>query len=328
MDQVVARLREQPGVEAVGVTTFLPLAGWGASQPFLVEGRTQAASDDLPRAQPQWVNEDYFRAMRIPLRRGRGITAEDGEGGRRVVVINEAAARLYWSGRDPIGTRIDVAERGQPADWREVVGIVGDVRQRGLAEEAEPEIYHPYRQDPFALIGLAVRMRPGQALPPRAIEQAVWSFDRDQPVLMVMPLARLAGESITLRRVSTILLGSFAAIAVFLAGLGLYGVLAHAVARRTHEIGVRMAVGARAGDVLGMVVAQGVGLAALGAAIGLAAALGLTRLLSSLLYGVSPTDPISFGAVAAFLIVVAAGASFFPARRAARVDPVIALRYE
>jgi putative ABC transport system permease protein len=209
-----------------------------------------------------------------------------------------------------------------------VVGVVGDVRHAGLAEPAEPEIYLPYAQAPSALICLAVRMSGRQSLPARAIEQAVWSFDKDQPVLAVMPLEQLAAESITLRRVSTLVLGLFAAVAVFLAALGLYGVMAHAVARRTHEIGIRMAIGARAADVLAMIVGRGVLLAALGAGIGLLASLALTRVLGSLLYGVSPTDPASFAAVAVFLLAVAALASYIPGRRAARVDPAEALRYE
>jgi ABC-type antimicrobial peptide transport system permease subunit len=167
-----------------------------------------------------------------------------------------------------------------------------------------------------------------QSLPAQAIQQAVWSFDKDQPVLAVMPLEQLAAESITMRRVSTLVLGFFAAVSVLLAALGLYGVMAHMVTRRTHEIGIRMAIGARTGDVLGMIVGRGVGLAALGAGVGLLASLALTRLLTSLLYGVSPTDPASFAAVALFLLAVAALASYIPGRRAARVDPSEALRYE
>jgi putative ABC transport system permease protein len=279
---------------------------------------------------PQSVNEDYFRALRIPVRKGRGIAASDVATAPPVVVVNETTARRYWAGEDPVGRRIGWREGGPqaPIKWREVVGVVGDVRHAGLAEPVEPELYLPYAQSPSALICLAVRMSGRQPLPAQAIQQAVWSFDKDQPVLSVMSLEQLAAESITLRRVSTLLLGFFAAVAVFLAALGLYGVMAHAVARRTHEIGIRMAIGARATDVLAMIVGRGVSLAALGAGIGLLASLGLTRLLASLLYGVSPTDPASFGAVALFLLAVAALASYIPARRAARVDPAEALRYE
>ena len=329
-DHVLARLRETPGVEAAGATTFLPLSGWSGSQAFEIEGRPPARPTEELDALPQSVNEDYFRAMRIRVLRGRGIAATDVATASPVVVVSETTARRFWGGEDPVGGRIGWRVGGPqtPVVWREVVGVVADVRHDGLAEPAEPEIYLPYAQAPTALICLTVRMAGGQALPPRAIEQAVWSFDKDQPVLAVMPLAQLAAESITLRRVSTLVLGFFAAVAVFLAALGLYGVMAHAVARRTHEIGIRMAIGARASDVLTMIVVRGVALAALGAALGLAASLGLTRLLTSLLYGVSPTDPASFAAVAAFLLAVAALASYVPARRAARVDPSEALRYE
>jgi putative ABC transport system permease protein len=329
-EHVLARLRETPGVEAAGATTFLPLSGWSGGQGFEIEGRPPASPTEERVAMPQSVNQDYFRAMRIPVRKGRGIAAGDVATTPPVVVVNETTARRYWAGEDPVGRRIGWRVGGpqSPITWREVVGVVGDARHHGLAEPAEAELYLPYAQSPSALICLTVRMSGQQSLPAQAIQQAVWSFDKDQPVLAVMPLDQLAAESITMRRVSTLLLGFFAAVAVFLAGLGLYGVLAHTVARRTHEIGIRMAIGARAADVLAMIMRRGVGLAALGAAIGLLASLALTRLLASLLYGVSATDPVSFAAVAAFLLAVAALASYIPARRAARVDPAEALRYE
>ncbi len=329
-DHVLARLRETPGVEAAGATTYLPLSGWSGGQDFEIEGRPPAPPNEEREAMPQSVNEDYFRAMRIPVLRGRGIAAADVATAPAVVVVNETTARRYWPGEDPVGRRIGWRGRGSqdPIKWREVVGVVGDVRHDGLAEPAQPELYLPYAQAPSALICLAVRMSGGQSLPVQAIPQAVWSFDKDQPVLGMMPLEQLAAESITLRRVSTLLLGFFAAVAVLLAGLGLYGVMAHAVTRRTHEIGIRMAIGARAGDVLAMIVGRGVALAAIGAGLGLLASLALSGLLTSLLYGVSSTDPVSFAAVALFLLAVAALASYIPARRASRVDPSEALRYE
>jgi putative ABC transport system permease protein len=329
-DHVLARLRETPGVEAAGATTYLPLSGWSGGQEFEIEGRPPASPTEEPEAMPQSANEDYFRAMRIPVLRGRGIAATDVATAPPVVVVNETTARRYWPGEDPVGRRIGWRGRGpqDPIKWREVVGVVGDVRHDGLAEPAPPELYLPYAQAPSALICLAVRMSGRQSLPAQAIPQAVWSFDKDQPVLAVMPLEQLAAESITMRRVSTLLLGFFAAVAVLLAGLGLYGVMAHAVTRRTHEIGIRMAIGARAGDVLAMIVGRGVALAAIGAGVGLLASLALSGLLTSLLYGVSSTDPVSFAAVALFLLAVAALASYIPARRASRVDPSEALRYE
>lgn len=329
-DHVLARLRETPGVEAAGATTFLPLSGWSGGQGFEIEGRPPAAPAEEVVAIPQSVNEDYFRAMRIPVLRGRGISATDAATAPPVVVLNQATARRFWRGEDPVGRRIGWREGGpqDPIKWREVVGVVGDVRHHGLAADPEPELYLSYAQSPSALICLTVRMSPGRSLAAQAIQQAVWSFDKDQPVLAVMPLDQLAAESITMRRVSTLLLGFFAGVAVSLAGLGLYGVMAHAVARRTHEIGIRMAIGARASDVLAMIVRRGVVLAAIGAGLGLIASLALSRLLTSLLYGVSPTDPYSFAGVALFLLAVAATASYIPGRRAARVDPVVALRSE
>jgi predicted permease len=331
LSHVLGRLRALPGVETAGAVTYLPLSGWGATMTFEVEDRPAPSPADAAQAMPQMADEEYFRALRIPVRRGRGIEARDTAGSPPVVVVNEAAARRYWPGQDPVGRRIGVSlssDPSAPAVWREVVGVVGDVRHEGLAVAPDPEVYFPYRQEPTSLVSVTVRMAPGQALPKEAIPQAVWSFDKDQPVLAVMPLAQLAAESITLRRLSTRLLGVFAGVAVFLAGLGLYGVMAHAVSRRTHEIGIRMAIGARSSDVLGMIVGRGVALAGLGALIGLAASLALTRLMASLLFGVSPTDPVSFAAVAVFLLGVAALASYIPGRRAARVDPAEALRYE
>src|SRR5207237_466211 len=238
-DHVLARLRELPGVEAAGATTFLPLSGWSGVRAFEVEGRPAPSPADRPQAQIEMVDEGYFRAMRMPIARGRGIDARDVASSPRVVVVNQALARRIFGDEDPIGHRIDMRLRQQgpgavAPDWREVVGVVGDV----------------------------------------------------------------------------------AVVAAFLAALGLYGVMAHAVARRTHEIGIRMAVGARAADVLSMVVRDGLGLAAAGAGLGLVASLALTRVLGSLLYGVSATDPVSLGAVAAILPVVAARAPHIPGRRA------------
>jgi putative ABC transport system permease protein len=329
-EQVMTRLRAMPGVEAAGATTYLPLSGWSGDQPFEIEGRPAPSPTEQPSAMAQSINEDYFRAMRIPLRKGRGIASTDVATSPAVVVVNETTARRYWTGEDPVGRRVGWRAGGpqNPVVWREVVGVVADVRHHGLAEPPEPELYLPYAQSPSPLICLAVRMSGHQSLPARAIEQAVWSYDKDQPVLAVMPLEQLAVEAVTLRRVSTLLLAFFAAVAVFLAGVGLYGVMAHAVARRTHEIGIRMAIGARARDVLGMIVGRGVALAGIGAGLGLLASLALSRLLTSLLYGVSSTDPLSFAAVAVFLLAVSALASYIPARRASRVDPSEALRYE
>jgi putative ABC transport system permease protein len=324
---VMERVRALPGAGAAGLTTFIPLSGWNTVVDIELEGQPTPPEG---RPQPEFhsVDEGYFGAMRIPLRQGRLLTADDRQGAPAVIVVNETFARRHFPGQDPLGRRVTftVSNDAGPQQWQ-IVGVVGDVRHFGLAEPAPAELYVPYRQAPLRLVTLVVRGAPGVDLGD-GLRQAVWSVDKDQPLLMVMPMAQLAADSITLRRVSTILLGGLSAVALFLAALGIYGVMAHSVARRTHEIGVRMAVGARTRDVVGLVLREGGRLAALGGALGLLAALALTRLLESLLFGVSPTDPLSFAAVVAFLSACALLGCWLPARRAARVDPVIALRYE
>jgi putative ABC transport system permease protein len=328
------RVRALPGVESVGETTFIPLSGWHGNRAIDVEGRPAPAAEERPRAEFRCVDEGFFGTMRIPLRVGRVFTADDREGAAPVAVVNEAFVRRVFPGENALGRRIGVqlgqlrpSEAAGGPQLREIVGVVGDVRHFGLAQDAEPEVYLPYSQEPAPLVSLLVRTAPGLQVG-AALKGAVWSIDPEQPVLGVLPLDQLAAESVTLRRVSTILLGALAGIALFLAALGIYGVMAHSVAQRTHEIGVRMAVGARARDVVGLVLREGARMAALGGALGLLAALGLTRLLESLLFGVSPTDPLSFASVVAFLSACALLGCWLPARRAARVDPVVALRYE
>jgi predicted permease len=325
---VVERLRALPGVESAGQSSFLPLSGWHAAVAIDIEGRPPSSPESRPMLEFRAADEGYFETMRIPVRRGRAFTADDRRGSQPVVVVNETLAKRLFPGEEAVGRRV-IWDAGEPDSlgWREIVGVVGDVRHFGVTEPVEPELYVPFRQDPMALVGLVVRTTSGAPLG-EAMRQAVWSVDRDQPVVFVMSLEDLAADSVTMRRVSALLLGGLSAVALLLAALGIYGVMAHSVAQRTHEIGVRMAVGAHARDVLSLVLREGGRLAGLGAALGLAAALALTRLLESLLFGVSPTDPASFAAVIAFLFACALLGCWLPARRAARIDPVIALRYE
>ncbi len=250
------------------------------------------------------------------------------------MIVNETLARRFFPGQDPIGRRIRVQSFGpevpadDPSQWLEVVGIARDVRHYGLARPPEPELYFPYRQGPMDLVCLAVRTTQDPEALGKSLREAVWAIDADQPVLGLMSLERLAAESVTLQRVSTHLIGFFAAVALLLAALGIYGVMAYAVTQRIPEIGVRVALGASARQVLGLVLREGMGLATLGAAVGLAASLALTRLLSSLLFGISATAPASFAGVLLLVATAAFLACFIPARRAMRVDPMVALRYE
>ena len=327
---VLERVRALPGVEGAGSTTFIPLSGWSSGRPVEVEGRPVAPAARTT-AEVRAVDTEYFEVMRIPLRRGRGFTADDREGAAAVAIVNETFARRVFPGEEAIGRRVAVPLRltGNAAalEWRQIVGVVGDVRHRGLAEDAPAELYLPYLQEPLSMMGLVIRTRPGLSLG-EGLSKAVWSVDPDEPVLAVLPLEQLASDSVTLRRMSTLLLGVFAGVALFLAALGIYAVMAHSVAQRTHEIGVRMAVGASRRDVRALVMREGAGLAAVGAGLGVLAAMGLTRLLRSLLFGVSPTDPLSFALVIAFLGACGLLGCWLPARRATRVDPVVALRYE
>jgi putative ABC transport system permease protein len=321
-------------VEAVGTTPFLPLSGWSGGRSFVIRGEAAPAPGREPQAEIRIVNEDYFRALRIPLARGRVFAETDRIDSPKVVIVNETLARRFFPGQDPIGRRIRVQSFGpevpadDPSQWLEVVGIARDVRHYGLARPPEPELYFPYRQGPMDLVCLAVRTTQDPEALGKSLREAVWAIDADQPVLGLMSLERLAAESVTLQRVSTHLIGFFAAVALLLAALGIYGVMAYAVTQRIPEIGVRVALGASARQVLGLVLREGMGLAALGAAVGLAASLALTRLLSSLLFGISATDPASFAGVLLLVATAAFLACFIPARRAMRVDPMVALRYE
>jgi putative ABC transport system permease protein len=333
LEQSVARISALTGVEAVGVTPFLPLSGWSSGRTFRIEGQTPPAPGQEPEAELRVVNEDYFRAMRIPLVRGRAFAESDREGATRVALVNETMARRFFAGEDPLGRRVFLQFRGDdppedPRHWREIVGVVADVRHYGLTQPAVPEIYLAWRQDPVELIGFAVRTAADPMSLVKGVRDAVWAVDKDQPVTMAMSYEQLASDSITLQRASARLVSFFAGVALLLAALGIYGVMAYAVARRTHEIGVRMAMGARERDVIGLVLGQGLRLAGIGVVLGLAASLALTRVLGSLLHGVSTSDPASFAGVLVLVAAAALLACYLPARRATRVDPMVALRCE
>ncbi|MGH9731571.1 MAG: FtsX-like permease family protein, partial [Candidatus Acidiferrales bacterium] len=245
----------------------------------------------------------------------------------RVALINEAAAKKFWPGQDPLGTRFKRGSTPQP--WITIVGIVGDVRQAGLDLPPRPEIYFPYQQwDYFAPGYIAVRTAGDPMSVANAVREQVWAVDKDQPVTGVMPLETMLADYLAPRELQSSLLGAFAGFALLLAALGIYAVLAFSVTQRTQEIGVRVALGAQQSDILRGILAQGLKLAGLGVLIGVAGALALSQLLASLLFGVSAADPLTFAAVAAVLITVALLACYIPARRAMRVDPMVALRYE
>ena len=329
--QALQKIESLPGVHAAGITNSIPLSRGDRSTGFTIDGRPNPAIGEGPSASVRTISADYFKAMGIPLLKGRAFTELDSTGAPDVTVINEALARRYFPNENPLGKRL-LSTRlqllgGDPVT-REVVGVVGDVRHFGLDVEPRPEMYLPYNQDPWPGMHLIVRASFDPTSLVSAVRNEIWAVDKDQPIFNIKTMEQRVAESTSQRRFNMLLLVVFAAVALALAAVGVYGVMSYSVSQRTHEIGIRMALGARAADVVRLVVAQGMTLALVGVVVGLIAAFALTRLMTSLLYGVSATDPVTFAVISLILIGVALGASFVPARRATKVDPMIALRYE
>lgn len=324
---VIGGIRSLPGVTTVGATNFLPLTGFLGVIRFTEEGQPLPRPGDEPLADNRVATEDYFGAMGIKALKGRVFDSRDHENGRPVLVINETLARRNWPNEDPVGKRLNLGNSAEP-DWWEVVGVVSDVKSFGLEEETHADVYRPYWQVPFPLIAFTIRAATEPEALMTAVRDEVWAVDKDQPIFKMISMERLASESLALRRVSTILLGSFAGLALVLAAIGMYGVTSYTVQQQTREMGLRMALGASRRDVVRLVLRRGLANAIVGVAIGLAGAALLTGLLSAILYGVAATDPVSFIGAAAALIGVALPANYIPAMRAARMDPVSALRHD
>ncbi len=326
-EQATARLAALPGVTAAGAVEALPFSGDVINVVALrVAGRPPP--EQHPTANVFSVTPGYFEAMGIPLLRGRRFDAHDSAGGAPVAVISQSAARGLFPGEDPIGERIDAVRAG-PDRWREIVGVVGDVKLDRLDGDVTLQAYAPFGQAPSASVTFVLRA-PGLAAAPAAaaVRAAIAAIDGDQPVAHVRPLGELVARSFARERFAMILFAVFSAAALLLAGVGVYGVTAYSVAQRTGEIGVRVALGARPRDVVALVLRGGGRLVATGIVAGLACAVPLAQVLRSMLFGVSPSDPFTFIAIAVLLAIVALVACVVPARRAARVDPMIALRAE
>lgn len=330
-DRLVERMRTLPGVRAAGGVMGLPLSGLSFNISFNVAGRPEAAPGQDQTMEVRVATPDYFRTLGIPLTKGRLFADSDTAQTANVALLNEAAARRYFSTEDPIGKRIELGwgrGPGTPRAGGEIVGIVGDVRERGLDEDYPAEIYLPMRQWPVARMTMVART----TVPPLGLAaeltQAVHDVDANLPVSNIRTVQDVVSESIAQPRFYMLLLATFAAVALVLAAIGIFGVMSYTVSQRTREIGIRMALGAQGGRVVSMVVGQAMLLAAAGLALGLAAALALSRTMTTLLFDLSPTDPMTFAIVAAVLALVAFLASYVPARRAAGVDPMLALRAE
>jgi putative ABC transport system permease protein len=326
--QALERTAQQPGVESVAVVLPLPFSGSNINSSFAVEGRPPAAPGETENLELFLISPDYFRVMGIPLHKGRAFTERDRDGAPPVIIINQTLARHYFANEDPLGKRLTVGTLGGELSC-EIVGIVGDTKQERLDRDAQPQGYVSYLQVPIGEMVFVARGRTSDVTSlATALRSGVQAVDKDQPIYEVNALRGLLSDSITRQRFSMWLLAVFAAVALLLAAVGVFSVMSFAVAGRTHEIGVRMALGAQKWDVLRLVVGQGMMFALAGVGIGLAGSIALTRVMASQLYGVSATDPATFAGVALMLAAVALLACYIPARRAAKVDPMIALRHE
>src|SRR5262247_1832860 len=323
------RVKALPGVEAVSAIVPQPLSGDSMMISFDIEGR-DIPKGERPSSHFRSISLDYFSVMKIPLLAGRAFTERDDAHSPGVVIVNETFAKRHFPNESPIGKHVKpgIALEGEPV-WREIVGVVKDVKHRqSLSRDYEPEYYLPHAQMPINSMNLVIRATNDPRGLARSLELEVQSLDRDIPVYRIKTLEQYLGVAVAQPKFNALLLSLFAGLALLLTAIGLYGVMAYSVIQRAQEIGIRIALGAQTGDVLKMVLRQGLKLTALGLLIGLAAAYALTRYMQSLLFGVKPTDPLTFAAIALLLVVVAFLACWIPARRATKVDPMVALRCE
>jgi len=331
-EDVLQRVEAIPGVVSAGYTTSIPLSWKGGTTGVFPEGLSEPVPGVSYDANHRQVTANYLQTMSIPLRQGRYFTAQDNQQGMPVAIVNETMAREYWPNGDAVGRRFKLGDPSEDTPWYTVVGVVGDIRQMGIDVPVKGEMYLPYEQvvpyESYAPRDLAIRTNGDPSSVVGAVRQAIRSVDADQPVSNVATMEEVLGREASQRRLGMILLSAFAVLALLLASLGIYGVLAYFVAQHRNEIGVRLALGATPARILLLVLRKGMALTLLGVVIGLAASFVFTRLMTSLLFGVKAIDPLTFAAVPLLLAFVALLACWIPARRAAKVDPMVALRYE
>jgi putative ABC transport system permease protein len=324
-DEALGRIRALPGVQSASVITSVPLTVRGGSNGFLIEGRPDLVDDKIPLANYRVIDADYFRTQGIPLLAGRTFTEQDNQNSEPVVIVSQNLAQKYWPGQDPLGKRIRM---GEP--WITVVGVVQTVKNQ-LVGEPRPHLYIPYRQPHFNFFppqDLIVRTSGDPLSLAASVRREIWAIDKDQPISNIQTMEQILSTAVEQPRFNMLLLAIFASIALILSSVGIYGVLSYSVTQRTQEIGIRLALGAQRRDILKTMVGEGMKLTLVGVVIGLGGAFALTRVLSSLVFGVSVTDLTTFVGIPLLLAGVALLASFIPARRATKVDPMVALRYE
>jgi putative ABC transport system permease protein len=328
-EQVADRLRQLPGIDTVGLSSGLPLGNNGWQTSFVIDGQPPPEPGKTPLTEAAVASPDYFRAMGITILKGRNFTDADTKDVPRVALIDEEFARRYWPNEEAVGKHIRPGGNDPRNPLVEIVGIVRRVKMEGLNQESDRvQSYYPFRQLPSGNLTVVIKSSQEPMSIASAVREQVLAVDPDQPIYNLNSMQQLRADSIAPERLNLMLFTCFAVIALTLASVGIYGVMSYAVTQRTHEIGIRMALGARPGNVLSMVVRQGMALTITGLALGVGGALLVTRLMTSLLFGTSATDPLTFVAIPLLLAGVALGACFVPARRATKVDPMIALRYE
>ncbi|HKO61518.1 MAG TPA: ABC transporter permease, partial [Pyrinomonadaceae bacterium] len=323
------RLENVPGVRSSAVTTNLPLYLQANSTNIRIEGRPEPPPNQAPIINTRVISPGYFETMGIPLLSGRQLTDQDTDDSPNVTVISDTMSRNYWPGENPIGKRISFGQVETDADWFQIVGVVKDVRQSDLITEIKPQLYVSYQQVAFFVPrDLVVKTEVDPMSMAATVRKTIWEIDKDQPVSNIRTMDQIASESVGRQRFSMLLFAIFAGVALLLAAVGIYGVVSYSVTQRRGEFGIRMALGAQKSDVLKLTIGKALKLVLLGVIVGLAGAFALTRLMSSLLFGVGATDPATFAAITLVLVGVGLLASYIPARRATKVDPLVALRYE